>query len=96
MPKHFFFDIFSMELFNFLFGNDSLQLEGGKVKQDLDVNEDILFRFKQNVEGWQTLIFFFMWLNPFPFPSNLFLVDPSHFPPTFSTNRKCHRIKKNK
>lgn len=58
MPKHFLFDIFSMKLFNFLFGNGSLQLEGGKVKQDLEVSEDILFRFKQNVEGWQTLIVF--------------------------------------
>lgn len=98
MPKHFLFDIFSMKLFNFLFGNGSLQLEGGKVKQDLVVNEDILFWFEQNVEGWQTLFFFsffFMLLNLFPFPPNLFLIDSSHFPPPFSTNRKCHWIKKN-
>lgn len=32
--------------------------------------------------------------NPVPFPPNVFRIDLSHFPPTFSRKRKCHRNKK--
>jgi len=59
MPKHFFFDIFSMKLFHFLFGNDSLQLEGGKVKQDLEVNGRNFISIQTKRGGVANSFFFF-------------------------------------